>query len=90
MDVFKCVYFNKDIVIEVILYFWEYFNKEDYFIWLVEYMYDDELKRIFMICNLVGGMFQRLEKFRKIVFVSVIIFGEDGNIFISGVWICRT
>lgn len=57
MDVFKRVYFNKDIVIEVILYFWEYFNKEDYFIWLVEYMYDDELKRIFMICNLVGGMF---------------------------------
>ena len=90
MDAFKRVYSNKDTVTEAIPYFWEHFNKEDYSIWLAEYMYDDELKRIFMSCNLVSGMFQRIEKLRKTAFASVIIFGEDGNISISGVWICRT
>lgn len=87
MDEFKCIYLNEDIEIVVILYFWEYFNKEDFFVWLVEYQYNKDLRMVFMVCNLVGGMFQCLEKLNKIVFVSVGVFGKDGDVFIFGIWI---
>ncbi|PFX21901.1 elongation factor 1-gamma-like [Stylophora pistillata] len=90
MDAFKRVYSNKDTATEAIPYFWEHFNKEDFSIWLAEYMYDDELSRVFMSCNLVSGMFQRLDKLRKTAFASVGIFGVDGDVSISGVWIFRT
>ena len=90
MDGFKRTYSNEDTEKVAVPYFWEHFNKEDYSIWLAEYMYNEELKKIFMACNLVGGMFQRLEKLRKTAFASVGIFGEDNNASISGIWIFRT
>ena len=90
MDEFKRTYSNKDIETVAIPFFWEHFNKEDYSVWLAEYMYEDELARIFMACNLVGGMFQRLEKLRKTAFATVGIFGTDNNVSISGLWIFRT
>jgi len=42
-----------------------------------------------MTANLVGGFFQRLDKLRKYGFGSMLIFGEDGNLEISGVWLFR-
>lgn len=42
-----------------------------------------------MTCNLVGGMIQRLDGLRKVGFGSLIIFGEDSNSSISGVWVFR-
>ena len=42
-----------------------------------------------MACNLVSGMFQRLDKLRKNGFASVCIFSEDKKIEISGIWIFR-
>lgn len=41
-----------------------------------------------MIC-LYEGMFQRLDTMRKGAFGSVILFGEDNNSTISGVWVWR-
>ena len=70
-------------------YFWENFDAEGYSLWFAEYQYPEELKKIFMACNLVGGMFQRLDSLRKYGFGSVIIFGVDGDISISGVWMLR-
>lgn len=90
MDEFKRTYSNKDTATVAIPYFWEHFNKEDYSVWLAEYLDDKDLKMIFMACNLVGGMFQRIEKLRKTAFASVGIFGVDNNASISGIWICRT
>ena len=90
MDAFKRTYSNQDTEKVAIPYFWEHFNKEDYSIWLAEYMYNDELALIFMACNLVGGMFQRLEKLRKTAFASIGIFGKDHEASISGIWIFRT
>jgi len=90
MDAFKRTYSNQDTEKVAIPYFWEHFNKEDYSIWLAEYMYNDELTLIFMTCNLVGGMFQRLEKLRKTAFASIGIFGKDYDASISGIWIFRT
>ncbi|XP_068682643.1 elongation factor 1-gamma-A-like [Montipora foliosa] len=90
MDEFKRTFSNKDIETEAIPYFWEHFNKEDFSVWLAEYMYNDELGMIFMACNLVGGMLQRLEKLRKTAFASVCIFGKNHDVSISGIWIFRT
>ena len=89
MDEFKRTYSNKDTETEAIPYFWKHFNKEDYSVWLAEYMYNDELTMIFMACNLVGGMFQRIEKLRKTAFASVGIFGKDKDAQIAGIWIFR-
>jgi elongation factor 1-gamma len=54
-----------------------------------EYKYNDELAKVFMSCNLITGMFQRLDKMRKNCFASMCLFGEDNNSTISGLWIWR-
>ncbi|KAK3093934.1 hypothetical protein FSP39_021959 [Pinctada imbricata] len=89
MDEFKREYSNKDTITEALPYFWKNFDKENYSIWYCEYLYNDELAKVFMTCNLVGGMFQRLDKLRKNAFASMCIFGEDGNNSISGIWIWK-
>merc|ERR1711972_543006 len=78
MDDFKRFYSNNDED-KSVPYFWEKFDKENYSIWFGEYKYKEDLTKIFMTCNLVGGMFQRLEKLRQNAFASVGAFGEDGN-----------
>ena len=90
MDEFKRTYSNKDTETVAIPYLWEHFNKEDYSVWLAEYQYNEELGKIFMACNLVRGMFQRIEKLHKTAFASVGVFGKDGDVSISGIWIFRT
>lgn len=42
-----------------------------------------------MSCNLISGMYQRLDTMRKGAFASACIFGEDNNNTISGIWIWR-
>ena len=69
MDDFKRFYSNNDED-KSIPYFWEKFDKENYSIWRCDYKYNDELTMVFMSCNLIGGMFQRLEKLRKYAFAS--------------------
>ena len=60
-----------------------------YSAWIAEYNYNHELKKIFMACNLVSGMLQRLDKLHKNAFGSMCVFGKDGNIQIGGLWIFR-
>uniref|UniRef100_A0A914HK53 Elongation factor 1-gamma n=1 Tax=Globodera rostochiensis TaxID=31243 RepID=A0A914HK53_GLORO len=74
---------------KAIPYFWENFDPFHYSIWFSEYKYPNELKLTYMSCNLIGGMFQRLEKLKKNAFASVCLFGTDNNSTISGVWIWR-
>ncbi|KAI3422285.1 hypothetical protein GPALN_012810 [Globodera pallida] len=62
MDSFKRVYSNEDTATKAIPYFWENFDPVHYSIWFSEYKYPEELKFTYMSCNLIGGMFQRLEK----------------------------
>jgi elongation factor 1-gamma len=88
MDDFKRVYSNEDES-KSIPYFWEKFDPENYSIWYGEYKYSDELTKVFMSCNLISGMYQRLDKMRKNAFASVCLFGEDNNSTISGIWIWR-
>jgi elongation factor 1-gamma len=88
MDDFKRSYSNEDES-KSIPYFWEKFDPENYSIWYGEYKYADELTKVFMSCNLISGMYQRLDKMRKNAFASVCLFGEDNNSTISGIWIWR-
>jgi elongation factor 1-gamma len=88
MDDFKRFYSNNDVDVSI-PYFWEKFDPEHYSIWFGEYKYNSELAKVFMSCNLITGMFQRLDKLRKNAFASVCLFGEDNNSTISGIWIWR-
>ncbi|VDK53207.1 unnamed protein product [Anisakis simplex] len=87
MDAFKRVYSNEDTATKAIPYFWENFDPEHYSIWYAEYKFPKELTLAFMSCNLIGGMFQRLEKLKKHAFGSVCLFGTDNNSSISGIWV---
>lgn len=88
MDDFKRFYSNQDVD-KSVPYFWEKFDKDNFSIWFCEYKYPDELTQVFMSCNLISGMFQRLDRMRKNAFASMILFGEDNNSTISGIWVWR-
>merc|ERR1712083_213171 len=88
MDDFKRFYSNNDED-KSVPYFWEKFDKDNFSIWRCDYKYNDELTMVFMSCNLMGGMYQRLEKLRKNAFASMALFGENNNSTISGVWVWR-
>ncbi|KAE9416378.1 hypothetical protein Angca_007543 [Angiostrongylus cantonensis] len=89
MDSFKRVYSNEDTATEAIPYFWNNFDADAYSIWFCEYKYPTELTLTFMSCNLISGMYQRLEKLKKNAFASMVLFGTDNNSSISGIWIWR-
>lgn len=86
MDEFKRTYSNNDTLTVALPYFWQHFEKDFYSIWYCEYKYSEELAKIFMTSNLIGGMFQRIEKLRKNAFASMCVFGEDNKNTIAGVW----
>merc|ERR1712179_776842 len=88
MDEWKRFYSNNDED-DSIKWFWEHFDSENYSIWRCDYKYNDELTMVFMSCNLIGGMFQRLEKMKKNAFASVALFGENNNSSISGIWVWK-
>lgn len=89
MDNFKRVYSNEDTATKAIPFLWENFDHDNYSIWYGEYKFPKELTLTFMSCNLISGMFQRLEKLKKHGFASVCLFGTDNNSTISGIWIWR-
>ncbi|XP_061690285.1 elongation factor 1-gamma isoform X1 [Syngnathoides biaculeatus] len=89
MDEFKRTYSNQDTLTVAIPYFWENFDPEGYSIWYAEYKYPLELTEVFKSCNLISGMFQRLDKLRKNAFASVLLFGTNNNSCISGIWVFR-
>uniref|UniRef100_A0A672IYL3 Elongation factor 1-gamma n=1 Tax=Salarias fasciatus TaxID=181472 RepID=A0A672IYL3_SALFA len=54
-----------------------------------QYKFPEELTLTFKSCNLITGMFQRLDKLRKNAFASVILFGTNNDSVISGIWVFR-
>lgn len=89
MDDFKRSYSNEDTAVSI-PYFWSKFDPENYSIWYCEYKYPEDLTQVFMSCNLISGMMQRLDKMRKHAFASMCLFGEDNCSTISGVWVWRS
>jgi len=88
-DEFKRCYSNEDET-KSIPFFWEKFDPKTYSIWFCEYKYNNELEKVFMSCNLITGMFQRIDKLRKNAFASMCLFGTDNNSTISGVWVWKS
>jgi len=88
MDDFKRFYSNNPEE-KSIPYFWEKFDADHYSIWYCNYKYADELTLVFMSSNLIGGMYQRLDKMRKNAFGSMILFGEDHKSNIGGIWVWK-
>lgn len=70
-------------------WFWEHYDPKDYSIWRADYKYPEELKRVFMTCNLITGLFARMERLRKYTFASVCIFGEDNKNEVHGYFVFR-
>ncbi|NXO04268.1 EF1G factor, partial [Rhinopomastus cyanomelas] len=89
LDEFKRKYSNEDTLTVALPHFWQHFDPSGWSLWLGRYRYPQELGLTFMSCNLITGMFQRLDKLRKNAFASVILFGTDHDSSISGLWIFR-
>jgi len=80
---------DEDTAEKALPHFWKNFDKENCSIWFCEYKFPEDLTQVFMTCNLVSGMFQRLDKLRKNAFGSMCVFGENNNNTIAGVWFWR-
>lgn len=91
MDEFKRTYSNEDTEKVALPYFFTNLtpNKDMYSVWYCEYKYPAELGLVFMTSNLIGGMFQRIEKLRKNAFGSMCVFGENNDNLIAGVWMWK-
>jgi len=88
-DEWKRTYSNEETRPTALPWLWKNFDKEGYSFWQSEYKFNSELVKTFMTANLVSGFLQRLDKLRKYAFGSMIIFGEDGSLEVSGVWMFR-
>jgi len=88
LDAFKRCYSNEDTNVSI-PYLWDKLDTENWSIWYCEYKYPEDLTQVFMSCNLISGMMQRLDKLRKNAFASVCLFGDDNCSTISGIWIWK-
>merc|ERR1712137_448762 len=70
-------------------WFWENVDLEGYSLWFAEYKYPEDNQVDFMTRNLVGGMLQRLDRFRDYSFGSILLLGEMPKIYIEGIWLIR-
>ena len=86
LEEWKRFYSNNDED-DSIKWFCEHFDAEHYSIWRCDYKFNNELTMVFMSCNLVGGMFQRLENMKKNAFASAILFGENNNSIIKAAFL---
>ena len=89
LDEWKRTYSNNDTRPVALPWLWQHFDTEGYCWYFCEYKYNNELQKVFMTSNLIGGWFQRLDKLRKYGFGSVLIFGAEPTLSISGVWLFR-
>ncbi|TKC44051.1 hypothetical protein EI555_002530 [Monodon monoceros] len=89
LDEFKRKHSNEDTLSVALPYFGEHFDKDGWSLWYAEDRFPEELTQTFMSCNLITGMFQRLDKLRKNAFAGVILFGSNNSGSISGVWVFR-
>ncbi|KAI1839531.1 hypothetical protein JX265_013619 [Neoarthrinium moseri] len=88
IDEWKRFYSNNDEA-ESMKYFWEKVPKDEYTIWSVKYKYNDELTKLFMSSNLIGGFFTRLEASRKFIFGCASVYGQDNDSVIEGAFLIR-
>uniref|UniRef100_A0A2I3FQF1 EEF-1B gamma n=1 Tax=Nomascus leucogenys TaxID=61853 RepID=A0A2I3FQF1_NOMLE len=76
LDEFKRKYSNEDTLSVALPYFWEHVDKDGWSLWYSQYRFPKELTQTFMTCNLITGMFKRLD--------NVILFGTNNSSSVSG------
>ena len=89
LEAWKRFYSNNPVRPTAVEYFWANYEPENYSAWRVSYKYPEELRQIFMTCNLITGLFNRMDHLRKIAFGVMTIFGESNNNQIEGVFVFR-
>jgi elongation factor 1-gamma len=89
LDEWKRQYSNTDTRTEALPWFWENYDPAGYCIYFCDYKYNSECSKLFMTNNLVSGFVQRLDPLRKYGFGTVLIFGEEPNLAVSGCWLFR-
>ena len=57
--------------------FWETFDANGWSIWRGDYLYNEELRVLFMTSNLIGGFIQRTDEIRKWLFGTMSIRGDE-------------
>jgi len=74
-------------------YLWDNYDAQGFSWWKASYKYNEENKVSFMTCNLIGGMYQRLDGCRKHIFGVTLMIKDQINgkdIFrVEGVWLQR-
>jgi len=88
-DEWKRKYSNEKIREVALPWLWENFDYDGYSFFFSDYKYNEECQKLFMTSNLLGGFIQRLDKLRKYGFGSLLIFGEEPNLQVAGVWLFR-
>ncbi|KAJ2462688.1 hypothetical protein GGI02_005406, partial [Coemansia sp. RSA 2322] len=88
-DDWKRFYSNNNTKPDAMNWLWENYDDEGYSFWKVEYKYNNELTKLFMTNNLIGGFFSRLERARKYAFGSLLTLGKDDDNMIWGYFIVR-
>lgn len=90
MDAWKKTYSNAPTYEAAMEEFWKTFDPEGWSLWLMEYKYNEENKRIFMTSNAVGGFQQRTDEIRKWAFGVMDVLGtEETKLEIAGLWLLR-
>lgn len=89
IDEWKRTYSNEETREAALPWFWEHYDPEEYSLWKVAYKYNDELTLTFMSNNLVGGFFNRLSGSTKYLFGCMVVYGENNNNGITGVFLVR-
>ncbi|KTW31597.1 hypothetical protein T552_00235 [Pneumocystis carinii B80] len=88
LDEWKRQFSNNDLK-TAMQWFWQHLDTEAYSLWRLDYKYNDELGLIFQSSNLCGGFFQRLDASRKSIFGSLVVYGQNRDNIISGVFLIK-
>ncbi|RMZ88607.1 hypothetical protein DV736_g4169, partial [Chaetothyriales sp. CBS 134916] len=89
LDDWKRKYSNEETRTGALPWFWEHYKEDEYSLWRVDYLYNDELTLTFMSSNLIGGFFARLEASRKFLFGAASVYGKSNDSIIRGAFLVR-
>jgi len=87
---FKTLFVNAPNKKDAVDEFFKQFDAKGYSAYYVEYIKaEGEGKVLYMTNNLMGGLLQKLEHFRKYAFAVHGVYGEEPNLEIRGIWVWR-
>lgn len=89
LDEWKRIYSNEETRETALPWLWKHYDPSEYSFWRFDYKYNDELTLTFMSNNLLGGFFNRLGGSTKYLFGSGVVYGENNNNGIMGVFLVR-